>query len=59
MTRNEDSYRQHRAWRFAIVTKALSQEPSVHVFNNRQFNQTFQLTPYVFTGEPIVEPEKI
>ena len=59
MTRNEDSYRQHRAWRFAIVTKALSQEPTVHVFNNRQFNQIFQLTPYVFTGEPIVEPEKI
>ena len=59
MTRNENTYREHRAWRFAIVTRALSSKPTIRVSDNRQFNKAFQLTPYVFTGEPIVKPENI
>ena len=59
MTRNENSYREHRARRFAIVTRALSRERTIRIFDNRQFNKAFQLTPYVFTGEPVIVPESI
>ena len=50
MTRNENAYREARAWRLAIVTNALGPKPTVRVYDNRRFNRTFKLEPYVYTG---------
>ena len=50
MTRNENAYREARAWRFAIVTNALGPKPTVRVYDNRRFKMTFKLEPYVYTG---------
>ena len=52
MTRNENAYRENPKWRFAIVTNALSPNPTVRVYNNRRFKRNFELEPYVYTGEP-------
>ena len=59
MTRNENAYREAPAWRFAIVTNALSPKPTVRVYDNRQFKRTFELEPYVFTGMPVIMPERL
>ena len=56
LTRNENSYRENPAWRFAIVTNALGPKPKVHVYDNRRFKKTFELNPYVYTGEPVIRP---
>ncbi|MCY4559762.1 MAG: DUF3883 domain-containing protein [Chloroflexi bacterium] len=56
MTRNENAYRENAAWRFAIVTNALGQRPTVRVYDNRKFKTTFELDPYVYTGEPVITP---
>ena len=56
MTRNENAYRKNPAWRFAIVTNALEPRPTVRVYDNRKFEKTFELDPYVYTGEPIITP---
>lgn len=54
MTRNENAYREKEnpKWRFAIVTNALGPDPTVRVYNNRQFKRIFELEPYVYTGMP-------
>lgn len=57
-TRNEEAYRSNPHWRFAIVTHALSDQPRLHVMTNREFSQTFDLEPYVYTGLPVIAPEK-
>ena len=61
MTRNENAYREREnpQWRFAIVTNALGPKPTVHVYDNRQFKKTFELEPYVYTGMPIIPPERL
>ncbi len=59
MTRNENSYRDNPNWRFAIVANALSMKPKIHVFDNLKFQRTFELAPYVYTGTPIIMPERI
>ena len=56
LTRNENAYRDHPAWRFAIVTNALEPRPKVRVYDNREFGKTFELDPYVYTGEPVITP---
>ena len=56
MTRNENAYRENAAWRFAIVTNALGPRPTVRVYDNRKFKKTFELDPYVYTGEPVITP---
>ena len=56
LTRNENAYRENREWRFAIVTSALGPQPKVRVYDNRKFEKTFELDPYVYTGEPIITP---
>ena len=52
MTRNENAYRENPKWRFAIVTNALGPDPTVCVYNDRQFKRIFELEPYVYTGLP-------
>ena len=59
MTRNENSYRQNPTWRFAIVTNASTQRPTIRVYNNRQFKQAFDLDPYVYSGVPVISPEQL
>ena len=59
MTRNENTYRENPEWRFAIVTNALGADPTVRVYNNRQFKKTFELEPCVYTGMPVIPPERI
>ena len=59
MTRNENCYRENPVWRIAIVTNALSPNPTVHVYDNRRFKRTFQLEPYVYTGMPVIRPERL
>ena len=59
MTRNENVYREKPKWRFAIVTNALGPDPTVRVYDNRQFKRTFELEPYVYTGRPVISPEQI
>ena len=56
LTRNENDYRENPAWRFAIVTNALAQKPTVRVYRNREFKKKFELNPYVYTGMPVSEP---
>ena len=55
-TRNENAYRENPPWRFAIVTNALAQQPTVRVYRNREFKKQFELDPYVYTGEPVKTP---
>ena len=50
MTPNEDSYREHPQWRFALVSKALTAKPIVEVLSNKNFNARFKLEPFVFQG---------
>lgn len=57
MTRNENLYRENPAWRFAIVTNASGPKPTIRVYDNRQFEKTFELDPYVYTGIPVTTPE--
>ena len=59
MTRNENTYRENRLWRFAIVTNALASNPKVRIYNNRQFNMKFNLDPYVFIGKPASMPDSL
>ena len=59
MTRNENTYRENPKWRFAIVTNALGPDPTVCVYNNRRFKKTFELKPYVYTGMPVIKPERL
>ena len=59
MTRNENAYRENPAWRFAIVTDALGPRPTIRVYDNRQFEKTFELDPYVYTGMPVIMPERL
>ena len=59
MTRNENDYRENPKWRFAIVTNALGPKPTVRVYNNRRFKKTFELEPYVYTGKPVIPPERL
>ena len=59
MTRNENAYRETPAWRFAIVTNALGPKPTVRVYDNRRFKRTFELEPYVYTGMPVIVPERL
>ena len=56
LTRNENAYRENPAWRFAIVTNALTKKPTVRVYRNREFKKKFNLDPYVYTGEPVKLP---
>ena len=56
LTRNENDYRENPAWRFAIVTNALGPRPTVRVYDKGRFEKTFELDPYVYTGEPIITP---
>ena len=50
MTRNEDSYREHPQWRFALVSNALTPSPIVEVLSNKNFNAKFKLAPLVYQG---------
>ena len=59
MTRNENAYRESPKWRFAIVTNALGPNPTVRVYDNRQFKQAFELEPYVYASMPVIPPEWI
>lgn len=59
MTCNENAYRENRSWRFAIVTNALDSNPTVHIYDNRQFKKTFNLDPYVFVGMPAIKPDSL
>ena len=59
MTRNENVCRKTPKWRFAIVTNVLGPEPTVRVYDNRQFKEAFELEPYVYAGTPIIPPEQI
>ena len=59
MTRNENAYRENPKWRFAIVTNALSSKPKVRIYNNQKFEKTFELDPYVYTGTPVIMPERL
>ncbi|OEO30083.1 hypothetical protein VW23_001400 [Devosia insulae DS-56] len=57
LTRNEHAagYQADPAWRLAMVTNALS-EPTVTIFDKKGLSDTFDMTPYVFLGRPIVVP---
>lgn len=58
LTSNEDAYRQFPTWRLAMVTNALGDAPAVQVYNNHQFTREFELTPYVYIGNQLIESEK-
>ena len=55
LTRNENNGRGDSRWRLGMVTDALTDQPKVTVYDNRQFKQAFDLEPYVFIGRRIVE----
>lgn len=59
LTRNEHDVglQNDPAWRMAMVTQALSDNPVVQVFDAKQLRKAFDLTPYVYLGRPVVEPE--
>lgn len=44
-------------WRLAMVTRALSENPIVEIFDARQVKKAFDLNPYVYLGKRIAEPE--
>jgi hypothetical protein len=59
LTRNEHNsgYKKDSAWRLAMMTRALSDEPVVQIFDAKKLRKAFDLTPYVYLGRPVVEPE--
>ena len=56
LTRNENACRDHPKWRFAIVTNALGPEAKIGVYNNQEFEEAFELGPYVYLGGPSTRP---
>ncbi|AMS40138.1 protein NO VEIN domain-containing protein [Aminobacter aminovorans] len=59
LTRNEHDagLNMDPTWRLAMVTRALSGEPNVQIFDAKQLRNAFDLTPYVYLGRPVVEPK--
>lgn len=55
LTRNEFSFLSHPNWRLAIVTRTLSAEPDVALFDHRQFKATFDLEPLTYFGKLVPE----
>ncbi|NKK32372.1 protein NO VEIN domain-containing protein [Rhizobium leguminosarum] len=61
LTRNEHDagLKKNPAWRLAMVTQALSDNPIVQVFDAKQLLKAFDMSPYVYLGRPVVEPEAV
>ena len=59
LTRNENTYREHRQWRIAIVTNALDSNPKVRIYDKQRFEMEFNLEPYVFIGKPASMPGEL
>ncbi len=59
LTRNEhgNGMMVNPAWRLAIVTDALSDDPKVRIYLADQVQKMFDLAPYVFLGTLIPIPE--
>lgn len=57
LTRNEHAagYQANPAWRLAMVTRALSSQAKVEIFDAKALRRSFELTPYVFLGRPIIQ----
>ena len=58
LTRNEHDagYKNDPEWRLAMVTRALSDEPVVQIFDAKELRKAFDLVPYVFLGKPVAVP---
>lgn len=59
ITRNEygKGLQSNPAWRLVMVTSALSETPSITVYNARELRKAFDLEPYVYIGKYIPKPD--
>lgn len=59
ITHNEYAagYQNNPAWQLAMVTRALSDAPVVEIFDAKRLGEAFDMTPYVYIGRRVPEPE--
>jgi len=61
LTRNEHDagYEANPAWRLAMVTRALSENPVVKIHTAAAVRKAFDLVPYVYIASPVTPPEQL